>query len=136
MSLRLGRLPVQPLMWSGPTDTGPVAGPSKENTGLIQLTNLSNLAIFVLDSSANSNRKTSSSRPSTHETHSVTSQKQLEHSGITREGHSYPQSLLRPFKIVAGGIQCASRSTITPTKTYSANLYRHSAYSASLLSAF
>ena len=35
-----------------------------------------------------------------------------------------PKSLHPPSKVVAGGKQCASRSTITPSKTCSANLYR------------
>ena len=36
-----------------------------------------------------------------------------------------PNSLHPPLEVVAGGKQCASRSTITPPKTCSANLYRH-----------
>ena len=50
-------------------------------------------------------------------------EKQFEGSRVTRKG-PYPQISALLSKMVAGGKQCASRSTITPTKTCSANLYR------------
>ena len=43
--------------------------------------------------SANSNRKASSPRPTTHETHTVASQKQLEGTRVTRKGDSNSRSL-------------------------------------------
>ena len=51
--------------------------------------------------------------------------KQLEGTRITRKGD--PHSQVRPpsSEIVAGGKQYATRSTITPTKASSADLYRH-----------
>ena len=81
-------------------------------------------AIHVPDRSANSHRKSSSPRSTTSETHTVASPKQLEVTGITRKGHSHPQVLVPPSKVVARTKQCASRSIITPTKTCSADLYR------------
>ena len=45
-------------------------------------------------------------------------------SRITGKGHSNSQVHTPPPKMVAGGEQCALRSTITPYKTCSANLYR------------
>ena len=50
--------------------------------------------------------------------------KQLEGPRVTGKGDLGPQIPPPPSKVVAGGKQCASRSTITPSKTCSANLYR------------
>ena len=50
--------------------------------------------------------------------------KQLEGPRVTGKGDPGPQIPPPPSKLVAGGKQCASRSTITPCKTCSANLYR------------
>ena len=51
-------------------------------------------------------------------------EKQLEGPRITGKGDPGSQIPPPPSKVVAGGKQCASRSTITPSKTCSANLYR------------
>ena len=51
-------------------------------------------------------------------------EKQLEGPRVTGKGDLGPQIPPPPSKVVAGGKQCASRSTITPSKTCSANLYR------------
>ena len=59
-----------------------------------------------------------------YETHTVAPQKQLEGNRIFREGHSNTQVSAPTFTMVAGGEQCAPRSTITPNKTCSANFYR------------
>ena len=37
-----------------------------------------------------------------------------------------PQVIASPSEMVAGGRQCASRSTITPNKTCAANIYKRS----------
>ena len=42
--------------------------------------------------------------------------KQLEGTGITRKGHSYPQVSAPPSEMVAGGKQCSSRSTLHPIR--------------------
>ena len=102
-----------------------MAGPSTENTDPNLPTGLSGLAIHVFDMSANSHRKTSQPRPTTHEAHSVASQKQLEGSVITRKGHSYPQVRAPTSEMVAGGRQFSSRSNITPARACTANIYRH-----------
>ena len=62
----------------GPTYTGPVAEPSTQNIGIAIPTGLSGPAIHVFDGSTNCHRETSSPRPTAYETHTVTSQKQLE----------------------------------------------------------
>ena len=61
-NLRFCRLPVRPQGRSGPTDTGPVAKPSGQNTGNIVPTDLSGPAIHVPNRFTNSHRKTSSPR--------------------------------------------------------------------------
>ena len=89
----------------------PVAEPSKENAETaIRFTN--------------SYRKASSSWPTSYETHSVASQKQLEGTRITRKGDLNPQVPAPPFTMVAEGRQCTYRPTITPSKTCSANICR------------
>ena len=55
--------------------------------------------------------------------YTVALEKQLEGSRVTRKGDSSPQVAPPPPKVVAGGKHCATRSTITPYKTYSANTY-------------
>ena len=51
-------------------------------------------------------------------------EKQLEGPRVTGKGDPGVHIPPPPSKVVAGGKQCASRSTITPSKTCSANLYR------------
>ena len=81
-------------------------------------------AVHVLDRSSNSHRKAGSPRPSTHETHTVASQKQLEGTRISREGCPSTKAPAPSLTMVARGRQCTSRPTITPSKTCSANFYR------------
>ena len=45
-------------------------------------------------------------------------EKQFAGTAITIKGDPYSQVASPPFKVVATGRQCASRSTITSTKTY------------------
>ena len=123
-SLRLCRLRVSPQVRSGPTNTGPVAKPSRENKNTGITTGLSGPAVHVLDRFANSHREASSPRPTAYETHTVASQKQLESTRIPREGHSNTQVSAPTFTMVAGGEQRAPGSTITPSKACSPNFYR------------
>ena len=123
-SLRLRRLPVRSQVRPGQTDSGPVAKPSRQNTSSATITGLSGPAAHVPDRSPNSHRETSSPRPTTHETHTVASQKQLENTGILRENYSPTQVSAPSLTMVARGKQCAPRPTFTPNKTCSANLYR------------
>ena len=60
-----------------------------------------------------------------YEAHTVALEKQLEGARVTRKGDSSPQIAPPLPKVVAGGRQCATRSTITPFKTCSANIYRY-----------
>ena len=79
--------------------------------------------IHVPHRSTHSNRKTSPLRATTHETHTVALEKQLEGPRITRKGDPCSQIPPPSSRVVAGGRQCATRSTITPSKTCSANIY-------------
>ena len=80
---------------------------------------------YVTDRFTYCYRETSAPRSSAHETNSMAFEKQLESTGITREGDSHTQVSPPPSAMVAGGKQYAPRSTITPATTCSANLYRH-----------
>ena len=124
-SLQLCWLPVRPQVRPSQTDTGPVGQPARENRSTFVTTGLSDPAVHVPNRHANSHRKTGSFRPSAHETHSVASQKQLEGTRISREDYPSTQVPAPTLTMVAKGRQCAPRSTITPNKTCSANLYRH-----------
>ena len=122
--LQFCRLPVRPQVRSGPANTGPVAEPSRKDTLTAFTTSLSGLAVHVLDRFTKGHTKASSPRPTAYETHTVASQKQLEGTRITRKGHSNTQVPAPTSTLVAGGEQCAPRSTIAPSKTCSANIYR------------
>ena len=111
---------------SGPADSRSMAEPSRENAETAIPTGLPGPGIHVLDRFANSYRKASSSRPTSYETHSVASQKQLEGTRITGKGDPSPQVPAPPFTMVAEGRQCTYRPTITPNKTCSANSYNAS----------
>ena len=71
--------------------------------------------------------KTSPPKLAPYEAHTVALEEQqlLEDTRITRKGDTSPQVVPLSLKMVAGGKQCAHRSTITPTKICSADLYRH-----------
>ena len=100
-NLRFCRLPVRPQSWPGLAHTGPVAKSTGQNTGNIVSTGLSGPAVHVFDRFANSHRKTSSSRPATHETYTMASQKQLENTGITGKSDTYPHLSTSSLTVVA-----------------------------------
>ena len=77
----------------GPTDTGPLAESPGQNTRNTVTTGLSGPVVHVSDRFTNSHRKTSSPRPTAHETHTVASQKQLESTRVTRNVIPIPRSL-------------------------------------------
>ena len=78
----------------------------------------------VLDRITDCHRKTSTFGLFTYETHTVAFQKQLE--SARDNGKDHPHSKINPptSKMVARGNQCYHRSTVTPTKTCAADLYR------------
>ena len=81
-------------------------------------------SVHVPHRPSHSNRKTSPPRATSHEAHTVALEKQLEGPRVTRQGDPSPQVAPTPPKVVAGGKQCATRSTFTPSKTCCANIYR------------
>ena len=123
-SFQFCRLPVRPQVRPGQTDPGPVAKPSGQDTSTSVITGLSGPTIHVPDRPPNSHRETSSPRPTAHETPTVASQKQLESARISREDYPPTENPAPSLTMVARRRQCASRSTITPSKTCSADIYR------------
>ena len=85
---------------------------------------LSGSALDVPYRTVNSYRKTGPPRQASYETHTMASQKQLEGPRITTEGDTSPQVASLSPKVVDGGEQCAPRSTSSPIKTSSADIYR------------
>ena len=124
-SIRLRRLPVRPQVRPGQTDSGPVARPSRQDTSTSITTDLSGPTAHVLDRPPHSHRKTGSPRPTTHETHTVAPQKQLEGTRISGEDYPSTEVPAPALTMVARRRQGASRPTFTPSKTCSANFYRH-----------
>ena len=110
--LRFCRLPVRPQ--------GKIGQNSRNNV----TATLSSSTIHVPDRVANSHRKTSSPRLATYDAHTVAPQAALENTRVTRKSDSNSQILVPSFAMVATGRQCSHRSTITPNKACSANLYR------------
>ena len=113
--LRSGRVPPTPDRWQSLQD---------KSTNTFVTTGLSGPAVHVPDRSSNGHRKASSPRSTTHETHTVASQKQLEGPRISREDYPSTKDPAPSLTVVAKRRQCASGSTITPSKTCAANFYR------------
>ena len=122
--VRLCGLPVRPSGRQSQTHHRPVVVSQGKNKGATGTKYLSDPALDVPDRVINSHRKTGPSGKTPHETHTVASQKQLEGPRIPRKGDPSSQIPPPPSKLVAGGKQCVARSTITPSKTCSANFYR------------
>ena len=122
--LQLRRLPVRPERGQGQTNRRTLAGLDRQDQINDVGSGLSGPEIHVPHRSPHSNRKTSPLRATPHETHTVALEKQLEGPRVTGKGDPGPQVPPPSSKVVAGGKQCAARSTITPSKTCSADLYR------------
>ena len=122
--LQLSRLPVRPERGQGQTNRRTLADLDRQDQNNTVGYSLPGLTSHVPHRSTHSNIKASPLRATTHETHTVALEKQLEGPRITGKGDPCPQVPPPPSKVVAGGKQCATRSTITPSKTCSANFYR------------
>ena len=96
----------------------------RQNSDNFVWSGVSSLAVHVPHRSTHTHRKASPPRSTSYETHTVALEKQLEGPRITRKGNTSPQVAPPSLKIVSVGEQCATRSTITPTKTCSADIYR------------
>ena len=122
--LQLCRLPVRPPGGQGQTQTRTLTGLDRQDPVNIVRSGVSGSTVYVPHRPSHSNRKASPPRATPHETHTVALEKQLEGPRITRQGDPSPKVSPSPPKVVAGGKECATKSTITPSKTCSANLYR------------
>ena len=122
--LQLRRLPVRPEGGQGPTNRRTLADPDRQDQIHNVGSGLPGPAIHVPHRSTHCNREASPLRATSHETHTVAIEKQLEGTRITGKGDTSSHVPPPTSKVVTGGKQCASRSTITPSKTCSANLYR------------
>ena len=122
--LQLCRLPVRPESGQGQTNRGTLADLDRQDQINTVGSGMPGPEIYVPHRATHSNRKTSPLRATTHETHTVALEKQLEGPRITGKGDTGSQVPPPPSKVVAGGKQCATRSTITPSKICSADLYR------------
>ena len=122
--LQRRRLPVRPERGQGKTNRRTLAHLDRQDQINSVGSGLPSPTIHVPHRSTHSNRKTSPLRAITHETHTVALEKQLEGPTITGKGDPGPQVPPPPSKVVTGGKQCATRSTITQSKTCSANFYR------------
>ena len=118
------RLPVLPERGQGQTNRRSLADLDRQDQIHNVGSGVPGPAIHVSHRPAHSNRETSPLRASSHETHTMALEKQLEGPRVTGKGDAGPQVSPPPPKVVAGGKQCVTRSTITPSKTCSANLYR------------
>ena len=121
---QLRRLPVRPQRGKCQTNTRAMAGLNRQYSVNSVRSGVSGPAVHVPPRSTHSNRKASPPRATPHETHTVAFEKQLESPRITGKGDSSSQVAPPSLKMVAGGKQCATRSTITPTKACSADLYK------------
>ena len=90
----------------------------------IHQTDLPCPAIDVPHRTVNSNRKAGPPRQTPCEAHTMAPKTKVEGPRITRKGDTSPHVAPPPLKMVTGGKQCAPRSTITPSKTCSAIVYR------------
>ena len=122
--LQLRRLPVRPERGQGQTNRRTLADLDRQDQINAVGSALPGPTIHVPHRSTHRNRKASPLRATTHETHTMAFEKQLEGPRITGKGDPGPQVPPPPSKVVAGGKQCATRSAITPSKTCSANIYR------------
>ena len=122
--LQLRRLSVRPQGGQGQTHTRMLADLNRQDTVNPVQSSVSGPTVYVPYRTSDSDRKTSPPRSTSHETHTVALEKQLEGTRITRKGDTHSQVTPPSLKVVAGGKQCSSRSTITPTKTCSADIYR------------
>ena len=121
---QLRRLPVRLERGQGQTHIRALAGLDRQNSDNPGRSGVSGLAVHVPHRASNSHRKASPTRSTSYETHTVALEEQLEGTRITRKGDTCSQIAPPPPTVVARGKQCASRSTITPTKTCSADIYR------------
>ena len=100
-----------------PTDSGTLAGLNNQDSSNTVRSSVPSLTVHVPHRSTYSNRQTRPPRSAPDDPHTNALEEQLEGTRVTRKVIPIP-------RMVTGGKQCASRSTITPTKTCFADIYR------------
>ena len=113
---QLRGLPVRPERGQGQTNTRALSVFDRQDPVKSVRSGTPGPAVHVPHRSTHGNRKASPPRAMSHEAHTVALGKQLEGPRLTRNGDPGPQIAPFPSKVVAGGKQCASRSTITSSK--------------------
>ena len=122
--LQLCRLPVRPQGGQGQAHTRALADLNRQDIVNPVRSGVPGPAVHVPYRPSNSHRETSPPGATSYEAHTVALGKQLEGTRVTGKGDTHSQVAPPSLKMVAGGKQCSSRLTITPSKTCSANLYR------------
>ena len=120
---QLYRLPVRSQGGQGQTHTRALADINRQDIVNPVRSGVLGPAVHVPHRTSNSHRKASPSRSTLYETHTVALDEQLEGTRITRKGDTRSQVAPPPFKVVAGGKQCAFRSTITPPLKHALQIF-------------
>ena len=118
------RLPVRLERGQGQTHPRTLAESTGQDTGDINLSSVPGPELHVPDRFTDCHRKTGSYGQITHEAYTVAPQEQLENTGNFGEDHPHSKITPPTSEMVAGGGQCYHRSTLTPSSTCSANIYR------------
>ena len=115
--LQLRRLPVRLQGGQGQTHTRALADLNRQDIVNPVRSDVPGPEVHVPYRPANSHRKTSPPGATSYEAHTVALEKQLEGTRVTGKGDTHSQFAPPSLKMVAGGKQCSSKSTITPSKT-------------------
>ena len=123
-SFQFRRLPVRLERGQGQTHHRTLRESTVEDTRDFSQPSVSGLEIHVLDRITDCHRKAGTLGQVTYDTHTVASQEQLEVAGNAGEDHPHSKITPPTSRVVAGGKQCYHRSTLTPSSTCTADLYR------------
>ena len=118
------RLPVRLEGGQGQTHPRTLAKSTGQDTGNFNLSSVPGPELHVPNRFTDCHRKAGSYGQITHEAYTVAPQEQLENPGNFGEDHPHSKITPPTSEMVAGGEQCYHRSTLTPSSTCSANLYR------------
>ena len=123
-SFQFLRLPVRFDRRQGQTHHRTLGDPTNQDTGDVNQPSVSGPESNVPGRITDCHRKVSTLGQVTYETHTVAPQKQLESTRKSGEDHPHSKDTPPPPEMVAGGKQCYHRSTLTPSSTCAADLYR------------
>ena len=118
------RLPVQPVIRSGSTHSGPVDSSSREVILHQELEHLDSQTVDVFNRTAYSHRKTSLVRTSSYEAHSVALEASLARPQGFRKDHTSSSITPSRPRLVVGREQCTKVPTFAPSSAHSLAVYR------------